>query len=721
MIFSIITKLLLVAYTVCARSMPKEIKDMHETLFGREGCLVAIHPDGPLSPFRGYIMHKTGYMYNKRLYAPEIDTEYSLKPTNEVADNGGPIYKYIRDPAKDRPYTDICEDLEKNEYLKQFHTQLIRMFSFAEGSLSIVADREDALYSFLKRDEVQPQSMYILAALFLLSEKVNIPIVAELEEGKEKLVLKSKDEKTTYVTQSLVLYEDMTRLKKGEKNYHTETVDIIAFLRRYIDNPHMHGLTEPISYKQFMSGEFLSTPQFLIQSYIYEFVGIAGRYIEFVNAVHTLLTEQIDYNDSGVFNAINSVSQRDSYVFEKCFIEKEDLSSAKDHITSIYEYSKMLDSYDAFPFITPLQLPHYKLMSTYSRDTDTFILDDKRMYFNCSETVLLGLLCCLVYDPEMRAYTTEHLPKASKPLKDFFRKYSKPVETTGYEMQQDWCRVVADLKSDKILYRLEGGNLLGGGLLNILYVLAEVAGESQEACRTLNYIEKMCCAGKISNPNDIEEYLTNMLRSLSKNKNLIVESNKLILNMREDTKHDVFGGIKLMYTANGIKHGIFMDIRLRLARFVPIEDLLSSENDKTVERTLTEIQSAYSDPENYIECLIGQYIGIELGKTDIWYIQSRYLLNEKIQACIKDNSNSVYSLFILGKIDCSDYVVRIITYFLPLYRKEYALSENSPLVRFTSNIIGSVPLDNPVIREDVLIGHHYSEEFSRYYPRIEIY
>ncbi|KAI5166983.1 hypothetical protein NEIRO03_1548 [Nematocida sp. AWRm78] len=721
MIFSTVTKLLLVAYAVCARSMPKEIKDMHETMFGGKDRLVAIHPDGPLSPFRGYIMHKSGYMYNKRLYAPEIDTEYSLKPTNEVENNGRLIYRYMRNPVKDTVYDDICEDLEKNEYLKQFHTQLIRMFPFADGSFSIVADREDALYSFLRKDEVQPQSMYILAALFLLSEKVNIPIMAELEEGEEKLILKSKDEKNTYVNQSLVLYEDAARLKEEEKNYHTETVDIIAFLRKYIDSPDIHGHTEPISYEQFITGEFLSSPQFLIQSYIYEFVGISDRYIEFVNAVHTLLTERIDYYDSSVFNAINSVRQRDSYVFEKCFIGKEDLSSAKDHITSIYEYSKMLDSRNAFPFIRSLQLPHYKLMSAYSRDTDTFIMDDNKMYFNCSETVLLGLFCCLAYDPEMRAYRTDHFPKASKPLKDFFRKYNEPVETTEYEMHQDWCRVVADLRSDKILYRLEGGNLLGGGLLNILYVLAEVAGESQEAYKALNYIDKMCCVEKLSNKTIIEEYLTNMLRSLSKNKNLIVESNGLILDMREDIKQDVFGGIKLIYTTNGMKHGILMDIQPRLARFVPIEDLFYNENDITIERTLTEIQSAYSDPENYIEYLIGQYIDIELGKTDIWYIQSRYLLNEQIQACIKDSSISVYSLFILGKIDCSDYVVRIITYFLPLYSKEYALPENSSLVRFTSNIIGSVPLDNPVVREDVLIGHLYSEEFSRYYPRIEVY
>ncbi|EIJ87151.1 hypothetical protein NEQG_02671 [Nematocida parisii ERTm3] len=56
----------------------------------------------------------------------------------------------------------------------------------------------------------------------------------------------------------------------------------------------MKGLfTAPTNYEQFMTGEFLNTPQFLVQSYIYEFIGTKENYIKFVNAVYTLLNDQI--------------------------------------------------------------------------------------------------------------------------------------------------------------------------------------------------------------------------------------------------------------------------------------------------------------------------------------------------------------------------------------------------------------------------------------------
>ncbi|EIJ87738.1 hypothetical protein NEQG_01810 [Nematocida parisii ERTm3] len=201
-----IIKLLVMMYTICARLELSDIKSIGESVVIEEGNLV-IHPDGSLSPSRGYIMRKCEYIHNKRLYAYEIDTMHKLIKTYE---NGEEIYEYEKEPVKDKAYDDIYDPKKfkaKNDYFLRFHTHLINMFPCADGALSIIAGRLDAPTSFLLKDEVQPQSMNILAALFLLSEQVDIPITVKEEKGKEKkLILTSVNRETAYIDQSLVLY-----------------------------------------------------------------------------------------------------------------------------------------------------------------------------------------------------------------------------------------------------------------------------------------------------------------------------------------------------------------------------------------------------------------------------------------------------------------------------------------------------------------------------------
>ncbi|EIJ87152.1 hypothetical protein NEQG_02643, partial [Nematocida parisii ERTm3] len=443
---SMIIKLLLAMYTVCARLELSDIKTIGDSVVIEEDNLL-IHPDGPLNPLRGYIMHKSGCMYNKRLYAPEIDTMYKLEKKYE---NGRSIYEYERKPVNDLAYDDICEDTKKNEYLTQSHALLVKMFPSTDGSFSIVSGRQDSIYSFLIKDRVKPECMHIMAALFLLSEQVDVSFTIET---KKKLVLKSADGTTTYINQP-----------RTNENL----LSLIEFLKKYIDNEGvnpsaMEGLpTVPTNYEQFMTGEFLNTSQFLIQSYIYEFIDTKENYIKFVNAVYTLLNDQIKNEKSY------------ERVLSKCFIQESARPSKINHTKNICDLKDTIDKYKIFPFMDSSQLPSYTRVKAYDREKGEFINNESRKYSNCVEAALLGLVCCLVYDPNKKKYNTDHLPdnKETKPLKDFFKKYTEPREATDYEMHEDWCRVIADLKNDKILYLKEKTNELDSSLLNILYVVS---------------------------------------------------------------------------------------------------------------------------------------------------------------------------------------------------------------------------------------------------------
>ncbi|EIJ88759.1 hypothetical protein NEQG_00578, partial [Nematocida parisii ERTm3] len=408
-----IIKLLLAMYTVCARLELSDIETIGDSVVIEEDNLL-IHPDGPLNPLRGYIMHKSGCMYNKRLYAPEIDTMYKLEQKDE---NYETIYAYTREPVNDLAYDDICEDTKKNEYLTQSHALLVKMFPSTDGSFSIVSGRQDSIYSFLIKDRVKPECMHIMAVLFLLSEQVDVPFTIETKKKEKKLVLKSADGTTTYINQP-----------RTNENL----LSLIEFLKKYIDNEGvnpstMEGLpTEPTNYEQFMTGEFLNTSEFLIQSYIYEFIDTKEKYIEFVEAVYTLLNDQIK-NEKSYERVLN-----------KCFVKEGAQSNEIDHTKIICDLKDTIDKYKIFPFMDSSQLPSYTRVKAYDREKGEFINNESRKYSNCVEAGILGLVCCLVYDPNKKKYNTDHLPdnKETKPLKDFFKKYTEPREATDYEMHE---------------------------------------------------------------------------------------------------------------------------------------------------------------------------------------------------------------------------------------------------------------------------------------------
>ncbi|KAI5134671.1 hypothetical protein NEAUS06_1230, partial [Nematocida ausubeli] len=65
---------LMILQSVLAKLAVEDIKTVHETLVGEKQDVV-INPRGPLNLLRGYIGNQNGYMYNKRFFSSEIDTD----------------------------------------------------------------------------------------------------------------------------------------------------------------------------------------------------------------------------------------------------------------------------------------------------------------------------------------------------------------------------------------------------------------------------------------------------------------------------------------------------------------------------------------------------------------------------------------------------------------------------------------------------------------------
>ncbi|KAI5170091.1 hypothetical protein NEIRO03_2757, partial [Nematocida sp. AWRm78] len=253
----------------------------------------------------------------------------------------------------------------------------------------------------------------------------------------------------------------------------------------------------------------------------------------------------------------------------------------------------------------------------------------------------------------------------TKPLKDFFKKYSEPREAIDYEMQQDWCRVVADLNNDKILYLKQKTNELDSSLLNILYVVSDITGNKKKVAKQIKHIESMCSKEDLDSELNIEESLNTIFRALSNNKNLEVESKKFTVGKNRGGKPDLFGGFGLLYIFEEIENRISIDITPLHTKLDLTKNSLSSIDKAVIKRKLTEIQNIYSNSENYIESIIKQYIDLKVIKIDTAFI---YTADEISNSVLDIISAGGYSnglkLFLYGAIQSTSYKEYIVTHFL---------------------------------------------------------
>ncbi|KAI5162999.1 hypothetical protein NEAUS03_2172, partial [Nematocida ausubeli] len=148
--------------SVLTRVNMEDIKTVSETLVGKAQDVV-INPNGPLNLQRGYIGHRSRYMYNKRFYSSEINTDYLLKK-DKISRFGQQEYTFARTPVNDRSYKELNTKSSREKYLSTYHTQLIKMFPSVDGDLSIEAARPTTLTNFLRAERVKKDAKYILAA-----------------------------------------------------------------------------------------------------------------------------------------------------------------------------------------------------------------------------------------------------------------------------------------------------------------------------------------------------------------------------------------------------------------------------------------------------------------------------------------------------------------------------------------------------------------------------
>ncbi|EIJ87200.1 hypothetical protein NEPAR08_0504 [Nematocida parisii] len=698
---------------------------IQEMRFG-DGHL-AIHSEGSLYPLRGYLLDRCKYMQNMRMYLSDDDIKYNPKRSNQPTNNN-----YI-DACIKKPLNGIAcasEDDKKSEYLWKFTQQMITMFPTEGEHLSIESDSPDSFTQFLREHRDRPDSLYALAALFLLAEGVNIPIKIVNESGNtgdKILVLKQKGAESGFHVNLNMAIKDKTEDGTiAGTVYQKKTEDLVNFFSS-LTNTELFSFLEvpeeflmPNTYEEFLTGNFLNSPKFLIQAYFFEYIDSVKMYEEFVRAVHELLTEKMSNSDESGNPSIETENKAQQ-VFDSLFIKETLLQPNLNYIADISKLKEAGKMCMCIPFMSGMRPSRYTHIPPYYRSKDALETDRDLYYPNIMETILLSLFCCFVFDPVTKKYTTDHIPGASKDLQEFFRKYNAPTIEIDYLMQRNWSRVVSDLPCKRIKYSRKNNNEIMPGVTNMLYVISEITGRNADIESAIACLEKICNDEESSNfeCSKIKNLLQKAFEYLSKNKNVEVSLREFEVMQSSLGYNELFvtkkDPIELLYTFNNMKG----EITLEIGCMYPEAFTTVSVNYYTteLESKLIQMKERRSNASTYMECLVLQYASIKLIQLSR-AMGKYYDFTTEMPSDICSWYNNPTSLLLYGSLENIEKKSYIVEMFL-IYSNGETLDCQNPMVRFTSNLIRSVPLEDPDVRKLILKGCLYNEKYRQYYPWLE--
>ncbi|EHY64248.1 hypothetical protein NERG_02706, partial [Nematocida ausubeli] len=563
---------------------------------------VKINPEGPLNFLRGYIYSKMECMYNKRFFAPQINTEYNLEHCRY---KGNLKYTYTRNRRIDMAYKALS-DSEMDVYNEQYHNHLIELFPSPTGDISIETRVSRSFIQFLRAEKTEKHALQILAMLLLFSEGVDIPI--EFTQSALK-VYNPNREKGIYFEVPTVIERLCAKTGEVEKLEKIQVITTIKFFKEYATNSEVLSIMgDKCTKEEIMSGKFLDSPKFLIQSYIFGFIDTAQRAIEFIQAVHTMTEKYAPKTET---------PSKGDCVYDRLF-NPTSTETGTDFMALMKKAQEILNTKPVFPFADSTQLPRYTSVPRYSRKTNTFSTNHSKDYSNCVECMILSLFCCLAYDPAEGIYRTDHMGNASESLKEFFApEENKSFDTTKAEFQIRWCKVVACLDEPRITY-LRGRNELDSGIINMLMVIAEIVNISKEEKDKIFGFEQRLKEkqGELEDilSKDIQEYTTILLKRLSKIEIVGIKFLALKSYKCSNERYDVYGEIAISFEQDRIKNEIVLGISKTHAT-IGIKPAVMNIWDNRMSK-LKGVADSCKNRTEFIENLFAAYVDYEVRKLD---------------------------------------------------------------------------------------------------------
>ncbi|KAI5160524.1 hypothetical protein NEAUS03_1172 [Nematocida ausubeli] len=648
---------------------------------------VKINPEGALNFLRGYIYQKMECMYNKRFFAPQIDTKYVLEEEVEKKAHSG-LYSYTQKRQNDRAYKALT-DSNMDVYNEQYHNHLIELFPSPTGDITIETQGNQSFVQFLRAKKTKEHSLKILAMLLLFSEGVDIPIKVTNTVLK---VYETSKEDQIYFDVSMEIPWKNDKTSKEDTLQQKKVRQMISFFKEYATNHEVLSLmVDKFSQEEVATGSFLDSPKFLIQSYIFGFIKDVEHATEFIKTVHTMMEKYAPKTETP--------SKGDS-VYDRLF-KPASTETGTDCMALMKETQEILNRYRVFPFADSTLLPVYISVPRYNRKDKTFSSDRLEDYSNCVECMILSLFCCLAYDPNDFTYKTGHMGPVSEELKEFFapedkEKKKKSFDTKKAIFQKEWCRVVADLDEPSIAY-CKGRNELDCGLINMLLVIAEIVkAPENEKKKILGFAQSLKEQKRLNNElcDDIKEYTKSLFIRLSKTKSPVVEFSGLKIDGYSNGRYDISGTITMSFEQSDIKNTIVLGISKRHST-ISMEPAVMKFKDDRIEK-MDEIAASCKNETGFVGNLFATYIDYEIRKISS-PMNNKDFMRAQMRKTINNSFADINRLLLVKRISDLNYKIDLVAWSI-LCNMDTDLSPEHSIIRFTSNILGSTELDNQYVQ-----------------------
>ncbi|KAI5162719.1 hypothetical protein NEAUS03_2075 [Nematocida ausubeli] len=384
----------------------KNIKFLcEETIHETSDSIVSLNEEGPLNPLWAYLSNAC-YNLNKTLMdRPLLD----LKNSEEII-----LAKLVVGTSISRPllYSTEPDNIKFKEN-----------FFLVENTNRYGTSSNDGFKVFLEyHKNTHIYYRTLLASLFLIAQGADLSL---------KL-----DEKTLILQLPTLEYNTL----------HTKTYAFYVNLNTHTPQDHMH-INKPICYnhvkyilnKFFLHtveqetenstdvgadytehkvryGDFHKSTIWYMQQYIYQTMDSLSEMKPFIQEVHKILSEQIKITQSSklknIYDNLFCVCEKNTFIktiyTEYVHTLYMGLNLAKHQMLPIY-----FD--ESFP--DPGYIPLYdKVQGKHANNSNAF-------FINITETTIMNIFLCLLYNLVEKRYTTEHMPNASYEFKKFFSIY----------------------------------------------------------------------------------------------------------------------------------------------------------------------------------------------------------------------------------------------------------------------------------------------------------
>ncbi|KAI5148861.1 hypothetical protein NEAUS05_1556 [Nematocida ausubeli] len=640
---------------------------------------VKINPDGPLNFLRGLIYQKMECMYNKRFFAPQIDIEYKLEGNSKTTNNHN-MYIYSRNQQMDKAYK--AQSTNKMDmYAEQYHSHLIELFPSPIGDITIETRENQSFFQFLQAKTTEKHALQVLAMLLLCSEGVDIPI--DVSSTALRVYETDKKDKVYFEVPMEIPCLDPT-VDKAEPIGQEKVKQIISFFKENATNSEVLSLMmDKCSKEEVMSGKFLDSPKFLIQSYIFGFIITADRAKELIKTVHTMTEKYAPKTEA---------PSKDVSVYDRLF-SPASTAVDTDSITLLNKIQEVLNTYRVFPFADSTQLPASTFVPRYTRSTNTFSTDRSEDYSNSIECMILFLFCCLTYDPSYGSYFTYNIENISENLEEFFSMDNQPFDTTKVEFQKKWCRVVADLEEPSIAYCKER-NQLDGGLINMLMVIAEIVNApKEEKDKLLEFSKDLNSGSELlrSTLTNAKAYAKKLLKRLSNTEYMEIEFSNDDVYRYNNGRVDISGKITITFEHGLVKNTLVLELSKDIST-VSMKPVVINSTDDRMEK-MNQIAELCKNKTTFVENLFSAYVDSEIRKIDTPENTDEFI-KAQVHKTIESDLASVNRVLLLTKKNNNlEYKKNLVT-SLVVYNMGQNLSPEHPVIRFASNILGDMRLDS---------------------------